>query len=306
MKLRIITRKSKLALWQAHFVKTALEKKYPECRIELIGMTTEGDQQQTISLAQIGGKANFVKALQKALLNNEADLAVHSIKDMSAHHTPHLTLAAICERADPRDAFLSHHFETIDALPKNAVVGTASPRRACFIKSLRPDVQIKLLRGNIDTRLAKLDAGEYDAIILAAAGVTRLGLSHRIRAYLPENVFTPAIGQGAIGIECREDDFKIRELLRCLHHDNTAYCVIAERAVNQILNGDCHTAIGAHAKIMQDKINLSAMVGDENGSVILRANATDLINNAEKAGEKVADDLLSQGAGKLIKPRFGS
>lgn len=301
MKLRIITRKSKLALWQAHFVKTALEKKYPRCQIELISMTTEGDQQQTISLAQIGGKANFVKALQKALLNNEADLAVHSIKDMSVHHTPHLTLAAICERADPRDAFLSHHFETIDALPKNAIVGTASPRRACLIKSLRADVQIKLLRGNVDTRLAKLDAGEYDAIILAAAGVIRLGLSHRIRAYLPENIFTPAIGQGAIGVECRENDVKMRELLQFLHHENTARCIIAERMVNQILNGDCHTAIGAHAKIMQDKINLSAIVGDEDGSVILRANATDLINNAKKAGEKVANDLLSQGARKLIK-----
>lgn len=301
MKLRIITRKSKLALWQANFVKTTLEKKYPEYQIELIGITTEGDQQQTIPLAQIGGKANFVKALQEALLNNEADIAVHSIKDMSVHHTPHLTLAAICERADPRDAFLSNHFETIDALPKNAIVGTASPRRTCLLKSLRPDVQIKLLRGNVDTRLAKLDAGEYDAIILAAAGVARLGLSHRIRAYCSENIFTPAIGQGAIGIECRENDFKIQELLRCLHHDNTAHCVIAERAVNKILNGDCHTAIGAHAKIMQDKISLSAMVGDENGAIILRANAIGSLYHAEKIGENVANDLLSQGAKAFIE-----
>lgn len=301
MKLRIITRKSKLALWQANFVKTALLKKYPEYQIELIGITTEGDQQQTIPLAQIGGKANFVKALQEALLNNEADIAVHSIKDMSVHHTPYLTLAAICERADPRDAFISNHFETIDALPKNAIVGTASPRRTCLLKSLRPDLQIKLLRGNVDTRLAKLDAGEYDVIILAAAGVTRLGLSHRIRAYFSENLFTPAIGQGAIGIECREDDFKTQELLRCLHHDNTAHCVIAERAVNKILNGDCHTAIGAHAKIMQDKISLSAMVGDENGAIILRANAIGSLNNAEKIGENVANDLLSQGAKVFLK-----
>ncbi|PIZ05006.1 MAG: hydroxymethylbilane synthase [Gammaproteobacteria bacterium CG_4_10_14_0_8_um_filter_38_16] len=298
--IRIATRKSKLALWQAHFIKSKLEEKHPELNITLIGITTEGDQEQDIPLTEIGGKSVFVKALQSALLKNEADIAVHSIKDMSVYPTEKLVIAAICERADARDAFLSNHYTELNALPHNAVVGTSSPRRAALVKSIRPDIEIKLLRGNVDTRLSKLDANEYDAIILAAAGVIRLNLAHRIRAYFPDDLFTPAIGQGAIAIECREKDHFTRELTLFLHHLPSAQCVTAERAVNQIIGGDCHTAIGAHAKIIDDKIQLSAMVGSENGEKILRAAATAPLNTSTHIGKKVADDLLQQGATDLI------
>lgn len=297
--IRIATRKSKLALWQANFVKSELEKKYPELSIELIGIVTEGDQQLSIPLVNIGGKSVFVKALQNALLNNEADIAVHSIKDMSVYQAEKLVLAAICERADPRDAFLSNHYANLNALPQNAIVGTSSPRRTCLIKSLRPDVQIKLLRGNVDTRLSKLDANEYDAIILAAAGITRLGFSQRISAYFSDDIFTPAIGQGAIAIECREDDHFIRESVHFLHHTISAQCVMAERAVNQILGGDCHTAIGAHAKIIDNKMHLSAMIGTEDGKKILRASKIEDISSVD-IGENVANDLLALGAADLM------
>lgn len=299
-KIVIATRKSPLALWQANFVKSALEKKYPDYTITLREMITAGDQQQTIALSAIGGKSVFVKALQQALRNHEADIAVHSVKDMSVQDTEDLQLAAICERADPRDAFVSNNYHALNELPKNAIVGTSSPRRASFIQSLRPDVQIKLLRGNVDTRLAKLDAQQYDAIILAAAGLHRLQLSSRIRDYFSVDDFIPAIGQGAVGIECRGDDTIMRDLLGFLHHPETAQCVIAERAVNQIIGGDCDTAIGAHATILQNKMQLTAMVGSLDGQVILRANAEDTTHHAKKLGKTVADILLAQGAKELI------
>lgn len=298
--IRIATRKSKLALWQANFVKSALEKNYPELTVSLFEMVTEGDKQQNVALTQIGGKSVFVKALQNALLNNEADIAVHSIKDMSVHPAENLILAAICERADPRDAFLSNEYMAIGSLPKKAIVGTSSPRRASLIKSLRPDLHIELLRGNVDTRLAKLDAKNYDAIILAAAGLHRLDLTARIQSYLSPDFFTPAIGQGAIGIECREDNVFVRELVHFLNHPETAHAIFAERSVNQLLGGDCHTAIGAYARINQDKIHLSAMVGSIDGKIILRAETHGNFNDAIKCGENVANDLLSQGAARLI------
>ena len=298
--IRIATRKSKLALWQAHFVKSALEKKYPELLITLFEIVTEGDQQQTIPLVNIGGKSVFVKALQQALLNNEADIAVHSIKDMSVHETDGLILAAICEREDARDAFIATHFSDLNALPHNAIVGTSSPRRTSLIKSLRPDVHIKLLRGNVDTRLAKLDGGQYDAIVLAAAGLHRLGLSSRITRYFSDELFTPAIGQGAIGIECRDNDIFIRDLLSFLNHTQTAQCVIVERTINQLLGGDCHTAIGAHAKITDNGLMLSAVVGSKEGKTLLRAKTDNISMDAQRAGEMVASDLISQGAKELI------
>ncbi|MCX7120422.1 MAG: hydroxymethylbilane synthase [Gammaproteobacteria bacterium] len=298
--IRIATRKSKLALWQAHFVKSELEKKYPALTVTLVEMLTEGDKQQTISLAEIGGKSVFVKALQNALLNDEADIAVHSIKDMSAYPTPNLMFAAVCERADPRDAFVSNEFITLESLPRHATVGTSSPRRSSLIKSLRPDIKIALLRGNVDTRLAKLDAKNYDAIILAAAGLNRLNLASRIQSYFSPDFFTPAIGQGAIGIECREDNILMRDLLVFLNHAETAHCITAERTVNQLLGGDCHTPIGAHAHINQNKIHLSAMVASLDGKIMLRAEAHGDFNDAIVCGENVAKDLLNQGAAKLI------
>lgn len=298
--LRIATRKSKLALWQANFVKSALEKKYPELNITLVEMVTEGDRQQNIALTHIGGKSVFVKALQLALLNNEADIAVHSIKDMSVHDTKGLILGAICEREDPSDAFISNDYADINALCKNAVIGTSSPRRESLIKSLRPDIHTELLRGNIDTRLSKLDTKQYDAIILAAAGLNRLGLKNRIREYLPVDYFTPAIAQGAIGIECRENDHFTRELTSFLNHVETAHCITAERIVNRILGGDCHTAIGAYAKIHNDQITVKAMVGSLDGHTILRAEAQSNLSGLKNCSELVAQNLLSQGARALI------
>ncbi|OGT44948.1 MAG: hydroxymethylbilane synthase [Gammaproteobacteria bacterium RIFCSPHIGHO2_12_FULL_38_11] len=301
--IRIATRKSKLALWQANFVKSALEKKHPGLIVSLIEIMTEGDKQPTIPLAQMGGKSVFVKALQNALLNNEADIAVHSIKDMSVYPTDNLILAAVCERADPRDAFISNDFMAIESLPRHAIVGTSSPRRTCLIKSLRPDIKIELLRGNVDTRLAKLDARNYDAIILAAAGLHRLDLTSRIQSYFSCDFFTPAIGQGAIGVECREDDIVMRDLLLFLNHADTAHSIVAERRVNQIVGGDCHTVIGAHAHINQDQIYLSAMVGSMDGKIILRAKAHCDLHGAIRCGENVAKDLLNQGAAQLIISR---
>jgi len=300
MNIRIATRKSKLALWQANFVKSALEKKYPELTVTLIEMVTEGDRQQNVPLTNIGGKSVFVKALQQALLNNEADIAVHSIKDMSVHDAKCLVLGAICERADPRDAFISNRYTTIESLPHDAIIGTSSPRRVSFIKSILPNARTELLRGNVDTRLLKLDENKYDAIILAAAGLHRLGLASRIQFYFPENSFIPAIGQGAIGVECREDNHLIRELTSFLHHAETAQCIIAERAVNQLLGGDCSTAIGAHAKIIDNKLILDAVVGSLDGKTILRAQTSGDFSEAKKCGEIVAQDLLSQGAAALI------
>lgn len=301
MNIRIATRKSKLALWQANFVKTAIEKKYPDITVSLIEIITEGDKQQTIPLTEIGGKSLFVKALQIALLNNQADIAVHSIKDMSVQQTTGLSMDAILKREDARDAFLSLKYSNLLSMPKNAVIGTSSPRRSALIKSIRPDVQIKLLRGNVDTRLAKLDAGDYDAIVLAAAGLIRLGLSARITDYFSSDLFTPAIGQGAIGVECRENDSAMRDILHFLHDDKTAKCVEAERYVNKILGGDCHAAVGAHATIIENHIHLSAVVGSVDGKIILRSKNVCEIKEIDTALKIVANDLLRQGAAKLLR-----
>lgn len=295
-RIRIVTRKSKLALWQAHYVKSAIENQFDDITVEIIGMTTEGDNNLTTSLASIGGKTNFVKTLQTALLNNAADIAVHSIKDMSVHPVDHLVLAAICERANPCDVFISHKSVDIFSLPQKAVIGTASPRRACLVKSMRSDLEIKLLRGNVETRLAKLDAGEFDAIILAAAGLERLDYKDRIRSYFSDEVFTPAIGQGAIGIECRADDLVTRELVSFLDHAPTAQCVMAERMVNQIIGGDCYTAIGAHAKMMNHQMQVYGMLGDEKTGNLVRAQAVGDSIDAIKLGKKVGEQLLERWA----------
>ncbi len=216
--LKIATRKSPLALWQANFVKHALHQLHPQLNIELVGLLTLGDKNQNVSLTKIGGKSLFVKELQNALLENQADIAVHSIKDMSVIPCPGLQLYAVCQREDPRDAFVANHFNNVTELPKGAIVGTSSPRRQSLIKAMRPDVNISVLRGNVGTRLAKLDAKQYDAIILAAAGLKRLELETKIKEYLSPKEFIPAIGQGALGIECREDDDHVKELIQSLNH----------------------------------------------------------------------------------------
>lgn len=297
--LKIATRKSKLALWQANFVKSALEKKYPDLEIKLVEISTEGDLNQTDSFEKINGKSIFVKALQEALLNNQADIAVHSIKDMSVFPVDNLLLGAICQREDARDAFISEKYHDLNDLPSNAIVGSSSPRRTALLKSLRPDIQIKLLRGNVDTRILKLKSSEYDAIVLAAAGLKRLNLTDNIKSYFSPEIFTPAIGQGAIGIECRHNDLKTREFICFLNHAESEYCVAAERAINQILGGNCYTPIGAHAQILNNKILLRAMVASLDGKIILRSCVSGEINQAEKLGEYAANELLKQGAKKL-------
>ncbi len=300
MKIRIATRKSPLAIWQSQFVKNALLKTDPTLEISFIELTTKGDREQTTALTDIGGKSLFVKELQQAMLNNEADIAVHSIKDMSVQDSPGLTLAAICERDDPRDAFLSTKYASIKALPENAVVGTASPRRTSLLKSIRPDLQTKLLRGNVGTRLNKLDDGQYDAIILATAGLKRLGLDNRITDYLNPSVFIPAIGQAAIGIECCDNNKVLLALISQLNHTDTAQCVLAERAVNKVLNGDCHTPLAAYAIIDGDKLKLHSMVGSLDGSQKIESRLDGSPNEAVEIGEKVGNDLLEKGAGTLL------
>jgi len=299
--IKIATRKSKLALFQANLVKSQLEKKYPGYEIILNEIITDGDRHDTIPLQNIGGKSNFVKALQYELLNEKADIAVHSIKDMAATETEGLMLAAVLQREDARDVFVANRFSNFSALPHYAVIGTASPRRTCLVNAMRPDLKIELIRGNVDSRLLKLTHKEFDGIVLAAAGLIRLGLSSRICSYFEDDFFTPAIGQGAIGVECRSDDRVTRELVRFLNHAETEHCVIAERTVNRVLNGDCHTAIGAHAKIFHGQMHLSAMVGSLDGKNILREKMHGDFQHAKDLGNAVANALLDKGAKKIIE-----
>ena len=245
--VRIATRKSALALWQAEFVKAQLEHFHDDVRVELVPMSTQGDIILDTPLAKIGGKGLFVKELEQAMLDGRADIAVHSMKDVPVEFPDDLELHVICEREDPRDAFVSNNFANIDALPQGAIVGTSSLRRQCQIRALRPDLEIRDLRGNVNTRLAKLDSGQYDAIILAAAGLIRLEMGERIRDFIEPEVSLPANGQGAVGIECRIDDTVTKALLAPLEHSETRIRVNAERAMNRHLEGGCQVPIGAYA-----------------------------------------------------------
>lgn len=298
--LRIATRKSPLALWQANHVKTVLQKNNTHLDITLVGLTTQGDREQTKALTQLGGKSLFVKELQKALLNHEADIAVHSIKDLSVQDCSGLVLAAICERDDPRDALLSKQYSSLMQLPKNAVVGTASPRRMALLKSKRPDLQIKILRGNVGTRIEKCESGDFDAILLAVAGLKRLQLTHHITEYLDPKHFIPAIGQAAIGIECREGDEELKQLLQILHHPITADCINAERAVNRVLGGDCHTPIAAYAIITEEQLHLHCMVGSLDGQTILEHKTMGTPHDARELGKAAGEALLEKGAAALL------
>ena len=292
----IATRKSRLALWQTQFVKNKLQHLYPNIKINLLTKVTEGDKRQDIALSDIGGKNLFTKELQSTLLTKEADIAVHSIKDLSAQPQPGLVLAAFCQRHDPRDAFISTTYQQFVDLPHQAIVGTSSPRRQCQLLALRPDLNIKLLRGNVDTRLSKLAQHQYDAIVLAAAGLQRLELDHLITEYFPLTKILPAIGQGAIGIECLSENQEIQQLLQPLDHQPTRYCVEAERAVNARLNGDCYTPIAAHASLVKDKLTLVANVGNLTGSKILTAKSSKISQLYKELGNEVAELLIKQGA----------
>ena len=298
--VRIATRKSALALWQAEFVKAQLEHFHADVRVELVPMSTQGDIILDTPLAKIGGKGLFVKDLEQAMLYGRADIAVHSMKDVPVEFPEGLALHTICEREDPRDAFVSNNFANLSELPKGAVVGTSSLRRQCQIRALRPDLVIKDLRGNVNTRLAKLDDGQYDAIILAAAGLLRLKMDERIADYIEPEVSLPANGQGAVGIECRIDDEVTKALLAPLEHTQTRIRVNAERAMNRHLEGGCQVPIGAYALVDGEQVHLRGLVGAVDGSEILHDEVTGHINDAEAIGVQLAKKLLAQGADKIL------
>ncbi|ENY71794.1 porphobilinogen deaminase [Aeromonas diversa CDC 2478-85] len=304
--LRIATRKSPLALWQANFVKAQLEAIHPDLQVELVPMSTQGDKILDTPLAKVGGKGLFVKELETAMLEGRADIAVHSMKDVPVEFPEGLGLHTICEREDPRDAFVSNHFSTLEALPLGAVVGTSSLRRQCQLRASRPDLVIRDLRGNVNTRLAKLDAGEYDAIILAAAGLKRLEMAHRITAFIQPEQSLPANGQGAVGIECRLDDEAVKALLAPLEHAETRTRVLTERAMNRALQGGCQVPIGAYALVEGDQIWLRGLVGSPDGSQMLRDEIRGPLANGESLGEALAERLLAAGADRILAEVYGA
>lgn len=303
--ITIATRESPLALWQAHYVKDALEAAHPELHVELLGMTSRGDQLLDSPLAKIGGKGLFVKELETALLEKRADIAVHSMKDVPMQFPEGLCLGPICEREAPNDAFVSNHYESIDALPEGAVVGTSSLRRESQLRAFRPDLKVNFLRGNVNTRLAKLDEGQYDAIILAAAGLIRLGFEDRIRSRITPEQSLPAGGQGAVGIELRTDDEQTRELIQVLHHAKTAAEVSAERALNETLNGGCQVPIAAFCLTEGDTLWLRGLVGSVDGTTLLRAEGRAAVQDAVALGQQVANSLLEQGAAAILEEVYG-
>ncbi|MCB1862520.1 MAG: hydroxymethylbilane synthase [Gammaproteobacteria bacterium] len=305
-KIRIATRKSPLAMWQAEHVASLLRKAHPGLTVELVGMSTQGDKILDTPLAKIGGKGLFVKELEQGMLNNRADIAVHSMKDVPVDLPDGLHLAVILEREDPRDAFVSNSYTSLAELPQGAVLGTSSLRRQCQLAELRPDLKIRSLRGNVNTRLSKLDDGKFDAIILAAAGLKRLGFKRRITAVLEPEQSLPAIGQGAIGIECRTDDGSVNALIAPLHNPETALCVTAERAMNNRLMGGCQVPIAGYALINHNRIYMRGLVGEPDGSRIIRSESSAPASDAEALGIALAEDLLGQGADQILKHLYRS
>ncbi len=298
--LRIATRKSPLALWQSEFVAIQLRTAYPGIAVELVPMSTRGDEVLDRSLAAIGGKGLFLKELELAMQRGEADCAVHSLKDVPMELESGFALAAILARGDHADAFVSPHFDDIDALPHGARVGTSSLRRQAQLRARRPDLALLDLRGNVNTRMAKLDVGDYAAIVLACAGLQRLGFDARIRSRLDAPEWLPAPAQGAIAIECRDDDAKTRALCAALDDAPTRLCVEAERAMNRALHGSCHVPVGAYAHRDGGLLKLSGLVGSARDGEIVRAHASAMIDRPEQLGRDVADQLLRQGARALI------
>ncbi|MEX5443038.1 hydroxymethylbilane synthase [Acinetobacter schindleri] len=298
--LKIATRQSPLALWQAEHIRARLQELHADLQVELVTFVTQGDKILDTPLAKIGGKGLFVKELEAALLDGRADLAVHSMKDVPMALPEGLSLAVICEREDPLDAFVSNTYASFDELPQGAKVGTSSLRRKSQILKARPDLEIIDLRGNVGTRLSKLDAGNYDAIILASAGLKRLGLIDRIRHTLKPAVSLPAVGQGALGLECRDRDQAVLDLILPLLHAETDACVRAERAFNAYLEGGCQVPIAGYATLQDGKIAIEGRVGSVDGATLLRAELQGDVNQAEQLGVALAQNLLAQGAGDLL------
>jgi hydroxymethylbilane synthase len=303
--LTIATRKSPLALWQANFVKHALEEAFQgtdnPLSVELLPLSTKGDRILDTPLAKVGGKGLFVKELEVAILEGRADIAVHSMKDVPMEFPEGLGLNVIAQREDPRDAFVSNQYSTIDTLPDGAIVGTSSLRRQCQLKALRPDLKIKDLRGNVGSRLAKLDKGDYDAIILAAAGLIRLKMAERIASYIQPEVILPAAGQGAVGIECRLNDKTTEAIIAVLNDSDTHIRVSAERAMNSHLQGGCQVPIGAFAEINGTDLTVRGLVGSLDGKILLEDQVIGSVNDAEALGVELAKKLLVQGADKILQ-----
>lgn len=306
--LRIATRKSLLALWQAEYVKAELEKHHPDLTVELVPMVSRGDKILDTPLAKVGGKGLFVKELETALLEDRADIAVHSMKDVPMEFPEGLGLSVICPRERPTDAFVSNTYKHLNDLPEGAVVGTSSLRREAQLRERRPDLEIKWLRGNVQTRLGKLDAGDYDAIILATAGLLRLELEERIAHEISPEDSLPAGGQGAVGIECRMDDAETIALLQPLHHEATAWRVLAERAMNRRLEGGCQVPIGCYATLNDDQseLYLRGLVAQPDGSKVLRDEITGSPAQGEAMGIELAERLLAAGADEILQAVYSS
>ena len=302
--LKIATRQSPLALWQAEHIQHRLQQQHPQLQVELVTFVTQGDKILDTPLAKIGGKGLFVKELEAALLDGRADLAVHSMKDVPMQLPEGLALPVICQREDPLDAFVSNRYTHFDDLPQGAKVGTSSLRRRCQILAQRPDLEVIDLRGNVGTRLSKLDAGQYDAIILASAGLKRLGLQERIRHPLTAEVSLPAVGQGALGLECRANDVQVLKYLAFLNDAETSVCVRAERAFNAYLEGGCQVPIAAFAQLQGDVLTIEGRVGQPDGQVLLVAQQQGAVAQAEALGIALAQDLLAQGAGELLQALY--
>jgi len=298
--LRIATRASPLALWQAEHVAARLEALHSHLKVSLVTMKTRGDKMLDAPLAKVGGKGLFVKELERGLLDGRADLAVHSLKDVPVDFPDGLELALVMEREDPRDAFVSNRYANLSEMPAGTLVGTSSLRRQTQIRERYPELRVDWLRGNVNTRLSKLDAGEFDAIILAAAGLQRLGFAERIKLAIEPEECLPAIGQGVLGIEIRSDDNQLRELIAPLAHAETTLRISAERALNQTLNGGCQVPIAGYAVLEQDQLYLRGWVGEPDGSKILRAEIRGSSSEAHDLGVQLAHQLLAQGADSIL------
>ena len=298
--IRIATRKSPLALWQAEHVRERLLALHPGLQVELLTMSTQGDRILDSPLAKIGGKGLFVKELEQGMLDGRADLAVHSMKDVPAELPEGLCIGAILEREDPRDAFVSNRYTSVDDLPAGARVGTSSLRRQCQLRARRPDLQLLDLRGNVGTRLGKLDSGDYDAIVLACAGLKRLGLMGRISRELTPEEMLPAIAQGVIGIECRVDDERVNSLIEPLNHVDTRQRTDAERAMNATLAGGCQAPVAGYSVLNDGIIELRGLVGRPDGSDVIRGDVRGSTAHAAALGKQLADDLLARGARLIL------
>jgi len=302
--IKIATRQSPLALWQAEYVAKRLKVAQPGIKTELVKMLTKGDKILDAPLAKIGGKGLFVKELEQGMLNGSADIAVHSMKDVPMHFPEGLHLAAILPREDPCDALVSNKYTSLDDLPDNAIIGTSSLRRQCQISEIFPDAKIIPLRGNVNTRLSKLDAGDYDAIILATAGLVRLGFEERIVQKLTTEISLPAVGQGAVGIECRSDDLELNSILSGLADSVTTVVVSAERAMNLRLNGGCQVPIAGYAELIGDQLRMRGLVGKPDGSIIYRAEHIGSTDDPIALGNNIAEQLLAQGADIILKDLY--